>query len=321
MSARLRTFALAALLPLCLPLAAQQTAPPRPVNFAPVSIPLWPAGSVPNALGTGYEDTPELLVYTPARVRTTTGVLILPGGGYSGFSLPTEGIEIAQFLNAAGIPAFVLRYRLGIRYRHPVQLEDAQRAMRTLRANAAQYKLDKIGVFGLSAGGHLASMLGTFPSEGSATAPDPIDRVNARPDFMVLAYPVIGQWAFAAEGSLRNIDPDTSHPIAGTKPGVATDPPIDPKLLDLLSTDRHVTPQTPPTFLVCADDDTSVSSENSARFYLALKHAGVPAEMHIYAHGRHGFGLAAWDPVDSTWTALLLDWMRGSGYLDPPAKR
>jgi acetyl esterase/lipase len=99
-------------------------------------VPLWPAGSVPHALSTGYEDTPELLVYTPARVRTTTGVLILPGGGYSGFSLATEGIEIAQFLNAAGIPAFVLRYRLGIRYQHPVQLEDAQRAMRMLRANA-----------------------------------------------------------------------------------------------------------------------------------------------------------------------------------------
>jgi acetyl esterase/lipase len=284
-------------------------------------VPLWPAGSVPHALSTGYEDTPELLVYTPARVRTTTGVLILPGGGYSGFSLATEGIEIAQFLNAAGIPAFVLRYRLGIRYQHPVQLEDAQRAMRMLRANAAHYKLEKLGVFGLSAGGHLASMLGTFPSDGSPTAADPIDRLSARPDFMVLAYPVIGAWAFASEGSLRNIAPDTSHPIAKTKPGVATDPPIDPKLLDLLSTDRHVTAQTPPTFLVCADDDTSVSSENAVSFYLALKHAGVPAEMHIYAHGRHGFGLAAWDPVDSTWTALLLDWMRGSGYLDPPVKR
>jgi acetyl esterase/lipase len=321
MSARLRTFAFAALLPLCLPLAAQQTPPPRPVNFAPISVPLWPAGEVPHAQGTAYEDTPELLVYTPARVRTTTGVLVLPGGGYSGFSLPTEGIEIAQFLNAAGIPAFVLRYRLGPRYRHPVQLEDGQRAMRYLRANAAQYKLQKVGVWGLSAGGHLASMLGTFPAEGAPAATDPIDRLNARPDFMILAYPVIGQWAFAAEGSLRNIDPDTSRPIAKSKPGVATEPPIDPKLLDLLSTERHVTAQTPPTFLVCADDDTSVSSENAARFYLALKHAGVPAEMHIYAHGRHGFGLAAWDPVDSTWTALLLDWMRGSGYLEPPAKR
>jgi acetyl esterase/lipase len=215
----------------------------------------------------------------------------------------------------------VVRYRLSPKYRHPVQLEDGQRAMRYLRANAAQYKLDKIGVLGLSAGGHLASMLGTFPAEGSSTARDPVDRLNARPDFMVLAYPVIGEWAFAAEGSLRNIDPDTSHTISKTKPGVATEPPIDPKLLELLSTDRRVTARTPPTFLVCADDDTSVSSENSARFYLALKHAGVPAELHIYAHGRHGFGLAAWDPVDSTWTARLLDWMRGNSWLEPPAKR
>jgi acetyl esterase/lipase len=305
----------------CIVAAQQAATPPRPVNFAPTSIPLWPTGSVPNAQGTSYEDTPELLVYTPARVRSTTGVLVLSGGGYSGFSLPTEGIEIAQFLNAAGIPAFVVRYRLSPKYRHPAQLEDGQRAIRYLRANAARYKLEKIGVFGLSAGGHLASMLGTFPSEGSPGAPDPIDRLSARPDFMVLAYPVIGDWAFAAEGSLRNIDPDTSHPIAKTRPGVVTEPPIDPKLLQMLSTDRHVTAQTPPTFLVCADDDTSVSSENSARFYLALKHAGVPAELHIYAHGRHGFGLAAWDPVDSTWTALLLDWMRGSGYLNPLLKK
>ena len=137
---------------------------------------------------------------------------------------------------------------------------------------------------------------------------------------MILGYPVIATPGFAAEGSLRNIAPTPAHPVNITRPDVVTNPPMAPQLVDLLSTDLHVSKDTPPTFLVCADDDHSVFSENSVRFYLALNHAGVPAELHIYEHGRHGFGLAAWDPIDSTWTAHMLDWLRINNFLPAPVK-
>lgn len=280
---------------------------------------LWPGGA-PWAKGSGADDVPVLIPFVPARVRTTTGILVIPGGGYSGLSLPTEGYEIAQFLNAAGIPAFVLKYRIAPTYRHPVQLLDGQRAMRYLRANAAKYKLGLIGVAGFSAGGHLASEMGTRFDTGEPNGVDAIDRMGSRPDFMILGYPVIGTPGFAAEGSLRNIDPDPTHAANTTKPFVPNIPPMDSKYVESLSTDLHVTKETPPTFLVCADDDHSVFSENSVRFYLALNHAGVPAELHIYEHGRHGFGLAAWDPVDSTWTVHMLDWLRINNFLPEPAK-
>ena len=282
-------------------------------------IPLWPANAA-EVQGVAPADVPEIIVFMPARVRTSTGILVIPGGGYSHLSLPTEGVEIAQFLNAAGIPAFVLKYRLSPAYRYPVQLHDGLRAIRYLRANAARFKLERVGVIGFSAGGHLASQLGTSFDTDNPSAADPVDRLSSRPDFMVLGYPVISDPGFAAEGSLRNIDPDTSHSIAKTKPGVVTQPAIDPRLVELLSTDLHVTTATPPTFLVCADDDHSVLSENSIRFYRALNRAGVPAELHIYQHGRHGFGLAAWDPIDSTWTALMLDWLRANNFLPPIAE-
>jgi acetyl esterase/lipase len=282
-----------------------------------VPIALWPGGA-PQAQGTADADIPQLIPFLPARVRTTTGVLVIPGGGYVGLSLPTEGYEVAQFLNAAGIPAFVLKYRLAPRYRYPAQLQDGQRALRYLRANAAQYKLKLIGVAGFSAGGHLASEMGTAFDPGDANAKDPVDRAGSRPDFMILGYPVIGTAGFAAEGSLRNIDPDPTHPANIAKPGVVTSAAMDPKLVELLSTNLHVTRQTPPAFLVCADDDRSVFSDNSVEFYLALHRAGVAAELHIYEHGRHGFGLAAWDPVDSTWTGRMLDWMRINGFLEAP---
>jgi acetyl esterase/lipase len=285
----------------------------------PESIVLWPAGA-PQAHGTAPADTPELIPFIPARVRTTTGVLIVPGGGYAGLSLPTEGYEIAHFFNAAGIPAFVLKYRIAPAYRYPVQLHDGQRALRYLRANAARYKLGLIGVAGFSAGGHLASEMGTSFDPGDPAAADPIDRAGSRPDFMILGYPVIATPGFAAEGSLRNIDPDLTHTTNKSKPYVPNTPPMDPRYVEALSTDLHVTKDTPPAFLVCADDDHSVLSENSVRFYLALNHAGVPAELHIYEHGRHGFGLAAWDPIDSTWTAHMLDWLRINEFLPEPVK-
>lgn len=291
----------------------------EPSDGKQTPIRLWPAGA-PQAQGSADSDIPQLIPFIPARPRTTTGILVIPGGGYTGLSLPTEGYEIAHFLNAAGIPAFVLKYRIAPQYRYPVQFEDGQRALRYLRANSARFNIHLVGVAGFSAGGHLASMLGTTFDSGDANAADPVDRMPSRPDFLILGYPVINTQGFAAAGSLRNIDPDRTHPVNITTSNVVANPAIDPKLVELLATDLRVNKDTPLTFLVCADDDRSVFPENSVKFYMALRQAGVPAELHIYEHGRHGFGLAAWDPVDSTWTAHMLDWLRINDLLPALAK-
>lgn len=211
-----------------------------------------------------------------------------------------EGRQIAEWLNARGIAAFVLKYRLGPRYHHPIELGDAKRALRTVRAQAAEFRVapDRIGVWGFSAGGHLASTLGTHFDAGDPNAPEPIDRVSCRPDFMILAYPVISlEGEYVHKGSRRNL--------------LGDDP--DPKLVELLSNEKQVTAQTPPTFLFHTDGDKTVPPENSVLFYLALRQAGVPAEMHIYERGNHGAGLARKDPILSSWPDRLADWLRNRG--------
>jgi acetyl esterase/lipase len=217
-------------------------------------------------------------------------------------AMDDEGREIAEWLNARGVAAFVLRYRLGPRYHHPVELGDAQRALRLVRFHAAEYGVapDKIGIWGFSAGGHLASTAGTHFDQGDANASDPIERMSSRPDFMILAYPVISfTTPYTHRGSLRN--------LLGENP--------DPKLAASLSIETQVTPQTPPTFLFHTDGDTGVPAENSVLFYLALRKAGVPAEMHIYERGEHGVGLDLVDPVLSSWSRRVEAWMRVHGWM------
>ena len=213
-----------------------------------------------------------------------------------------EGRQVANWFNALGVTAFVLKYRLGPRYHHPVELEDAQRAIRIVRSRAADFEVspDRIGILGFSAGGHLASTAGTHFDDGNVSAADPIDRVSSRPDFMILAYPVISFVApYSHRGSATNLLGENA----------------DPKLLAELSSELHVTPQTPPTFLFSTDADTLVPSENSVAFYLALRKAGVPAEMHIFEKGPHGVGLDLGDPALGEWPALLANWMRSRGLL------
>ena len=176
-----------------------------------------------------------------------------------------EGSEVARWLNSLGVAAFVLKYRLGPKYHHPIELGDAQRAIRTVRWKAAQFRIlpDRVGIMGFSAGGHLASTAGTHFEAGNSSAPDPIDRVSSRPDFLVLCYPVITFTApYIHRGSMRNLLGDTP----------------DPKLVESLSSELQVTAQTPPTFLFHTNADTGVPPENSALFYMALRKAGVPAE-------------------------------------------
>ena len=274
---------------------------PKPIaSQDPQTFPLWENGA-PGALGHEDSDIPTLTYY-PALRGALTAVIVAPGGGYRGLAMNHEGRQIANWLNAAGISAFVLKYRLGPRYHHPIELGDAQRAIRLVRTHAAEYgfKPDRIGMMGFSAGGHLTSTAETHFDSGNPDAPDPIDRASSRPDFAILCYAVI---SFVAPYSHRG----SAEALLGDSP--------DPKLLEYLSSDLQVTPQTPPTFLFSTSEDTTVPSENSVAFYLALHKAHVPAELHIFQHGPHGVGLDLGDPALGEWPTLLINWLRGLGLL------
>jgi acetyl esterase/lipase len=205
---------------------------------------------------------------------------------------------------ARGVAAFVLKYRLGPKYHHPVELEDAQRAIRMVRANAAEYGIaaDHVGMWGFSAGGHLTATAGTKFDAGSAGSADVVERQGSRPDFLILAYPVI---------TMK--EPD-AHP--GSRKYLLGDDP-DPALVQSLSAETQVTRETPPTFLFATTEDKTVPVINSVMFYEALVKAGVPAEMHIFQHGGHGAGLAAANPELSVWPDLVIKWMRERGYAAP----
>lgn len=265
---------------------------------------LWPAGA-PGAKGQSDDDKPTLAVsLPPAAMATGAAVVVCPGGGYHVLAMSYEGIDVGQWLNRNGIAAFVLKYRhKGTGYEHPAPLLDAQRAIRTVRARADEFHVDphKIGILGFSAGGHLASSAGTHFDSGQSGAADPIQHSGCRPDFLILCYPVISfTTPVAHQGSKKN--------LLGEHP--------DPKLVERMSSELAVTSDTPPTFLFHTDADTGVPPENSVLFYLALKKAHVPAELHIYEKGQHGVGLAVDLPALKTWPELCIEWMRGRGLLD-----
>lgn len=286
---------------LVLGLALAPVADPRPE-------PLW-SGPAPASVADPAANRPTLTAYFPrADQATGTAVVVCPGGGYGFLAVDHEGKQVAEWLNQRGVAAFVLRYRVVTPKRpaplHPAPMLDVQRAIRTVRANAKEHGIrpDRIGVWGFSAGGHLASTAATHFDAGRPNATDPIDRVSSRPDFAILAYAVISMENPPTHGgSRRNL--------------LGPDP--DPKLVELMSNDRQVTKETPPTFLFQTDDDGAVPPMNSVLFYAALKKHGVPAEMHIYRHGRHGVGLAQGDPVLSTWPKHLEAWLKGRGLLTP----
>ncbi len=263
----------------------------------------WPEGA-PGALGKEPQDQPRITVYPTSPTKATgTAIVVCPGGGYSHLAMDHEGRQIGEWLSSLGVSAFVLQYRLGPRSHHPAPMLDAQRALRLVRSHAREWGLDpgRVGILGFSAGGHLASTVATHFDEGRPDAADPIDRASCRPDFAVLAYPVITlQDPLAHVGSRQN--------LLGESP--------DPRLVELLSNERQVTPRTPPCFLFHTADDATVPVGNSLLFFEALRKAGVPAELHVFAHGRHGVGLAPSDPALSRWPELLVLWLRGLGLLD-----
>lgn len=262
-------------------------------------IPLWPDGA-PGSRGTADSDIPKVTVYLPKGRNTGTGVLVFPGGSYAFLAMDHEGRQIAEWLNHLGVAAFVVQYRVAP-YHHPIEINDAKRAMRYVRSHATEFKIapDRIGAWGFSAGGHLVSTLGTHYDSGNPTSPDPIERVSSRPDFMVLAYPVIDPLGPAGKGTFENL--------------LGKD--ADPAVIRELSNDLHVNAQTPPTFLMAAGDDDAVSPECSLNFYTALLKSGVPAELHMYETGGHGFGLGSTNPRVSSWSQRLAEWLRDRGLL------
>jgi acetyl esterase/lipase len=269
---------------------------------------LWPKGA-PGAKGDEDADKPTLTAFLPPADKANgCAVVICPGGGYGTVVDTYEGKDVARWLNGYGVAAFVLRYRHAPRYRHPAPLQDAQRALRTVRGRAAEWKLDphRVGIMGFSAGGHLASTTGTHFDDGKPGADDPIEKAGCRPDFLILAYPVI------------TLKPPFYH--KGSRDNLLGDKPSE-ELVNSLSNDEQVTEKTPPTFLFHTAEDDVVPSQNSVLFYLALRKHKVPAELHVYEHGRHGVGLANGqggtpnDPALTTWKERLADWMKGRGLL------
>lgn len=260
---------------------------------------LWPDGA-PGALGEEPKDRPMMQMWQVESANPRPAVLICPGGGYGGIAMGHEGDEIARWFNSLGITAFVLDYRhAGKGYAFPAPILDARRAMRTIRANKDKWNVieDRIGVIGFSAGGHLASTLGTHFTSGNENAEDPIEKVSCRPDFMILCYPVIAM--------------NEEHTHEGSQKNLLGNSTAD--FVDKMSTYKHIRKNTPPTFLFHTTADQAVPPMNSIQFYVGLVNAGVPAELHIYEKGRHGLGLAQSEQGVNSWPGRLAAWMRGRG--------
>ena len=230
-------------------------------------------------------------------------MVICPGGGYAGLS-PHEGNDYALWLNQYGVTCFVLKSRLGSGgYHHPAMLLDAARAMRWVRAHAADYKIDahRIGIMGSSAGGHLASTLLTHFDTGNSNTADVIEQQSSRPDLGILCYAVITMGEFTHHGSRDN--------LLGKNP--------DPALVKLLSNELQVSDQTPPCFVWTTFEDKAVPMENSLMFASALRQHHVPFDLHVYQKGGHGMGLADKPPFahPHPWAADCLVWLRVQGFV------
>lgn len=284
-------------------------------------IPLWPEGKKPNSTGLVVKDslfneriwrvgTPGIYVFPVARSENKgTTVLICPGGGYERLSHLYNGFNFARWFNTLGINAYVLIYRLphqqDLRQRQRAPLQDAQRALRLIRANAQKWGVnpEKIGVMGVSAGGHVASTLGTHLEDVSALK-DSLDKVSYRPDFMILLSPVITMGPYAHPGSKqRFLGADTTKAA-----------------IERYSNERRVSPATPPAFLVHALNDSTVSVRNSLMFYEALLNNKVNASIHIFPQGGHGIKLVDNPGSTDLWMDLLELWMNENHFV-PPSKK
>ncbi len=280
-----------------------------------LTLPLW-TDEIPNAKKTNEVEkrdtteivrisnvqTPDIAVYLPTKANATgQAVVICPGGGYYILAYDWEGTDFAKWLNSKGIAAIVLKYRLPSSNNHITPhlspLLDAQRALRLTRYHAKEWNIDtsKVGIMGFSAGGHLASTAGTHFDAGKADAKDVIDKLSSRPDFMILVYPVI---TFVKPVMHKG----SAEALLGQN--------SDPKLLEYYSNELQVKADTPPTFLIHAGDDDGVPVDNSILFYQALRAKNIPAELHIYPTGGHGFSLAIGKGYLETWTERCAEWLK-----------
>ncbi|MDX9880759.1 MAG: alpha/beta hydrolase [Prolixibacteraceae bacterium] len=239
----------------------------------------------------------ELYVYLPEKEKNTGAAMVIcPGGGYWIEAIEHEGYQIAEFLKENGIAGIVLKYRLPYG-NHNIPLMDTQQAIRIVRSKAAEWNINpaKIGIAGSSAGGHLASTAGTHFDAGNPQASDPLAKLSCRPDFMLLLYPVVTfneEWTHM--GSRKNLLGENNKW----------------ELVEKYSNERQVTADTPPTFFILADDDKTVPPRNSIEMYMAMKKYGIPAEMHIYSKGGHGFGMRRTDLPVGEWPKLFINWLK-----------
>lgn len=283
--------------------------------LAQTLLPLWPEG-VPGARATGPEridgghvanvsDPALLRVGTAVDRPNGTAVIVAPGGGYVRLAYEREGIQYANWLGTLGVTTFVLKYRAQ-EFGHPAPLQDVLRAVRLLRSRAAELHIDpdRIGVMGSSAGGHLAASAGTLFDHPLGRTGQPLDQVSARPDFLMLLYPVITMEGPAAHAGSRQA-------LLGANP--------TPAAVQLMSLQRQVTPRTPPTLLIHTQADEAVPVENSILFYQALTRAHVPAEMYLFEQGGHGMGMRDGLANASAWPRRAEEWLRSRGLLTPAA--
>jgi acetyl esterase/lipase len=296
----------------CFAQAGPQTAPlPPSSNDLPPAgsqqtLVLWPQGA-PLATGKAEGDIPKLYSFPAPGAGPHTAVIVMPGGGYLHLVNEKEGAVEARWLNAHGVSAFVLAYRLSPAYKYPAAMLDGTRAVRYVRANAAALGVapDKIGIWGFSAGGHLAGSLAAIHDAGDPKASDPVERASSRPDFAILSYARL-----TMSGDVPR-KPDSMSSILGPHPTQAA--------IDAISPDKHVTKDTSPSFIYSTGGDQSVDPLNASVFYEALKRAGVPVELHIFERGPHGTGMAQTLAPElhelAIWPTLLANWMMQNGWM------
>ncbi len=277
---------------------------PPPNGFASIVV-LWPDGA-PGAHGAEVGDVPKLYCYPAPGPGPHTAVVVLPGGGYTHVVMEKEGGVEARWLNEHGISAYVLQYRLSPAYHYPAPMQDGERAVRLVRSHAKEWglKQEAIGIWGFSAGGHLAGYLATESGAGNAKASDPIDRMSSHPDFAIFGY------------ARLSLDPAIPGSF-GMKTLLGAD--ADKSMVDVVSPVLHVTKETSPSFLYANSRDETVSSLNATAFYDALQLAHVPAELHVFETGPHGTGMAQnlpKQPELAIWPTLLEHWMQVHGWMD-----
>jgi len=276
---------------------------PAPSGYSRVYV-LWPDGA-PLAKGSRPSDVPKLYYYPAVAPLAGSAVIVMPGGGYTRLMMEKEGASEAKWLAAHGIAAFVLQYRLAPDYRYPVPMLDGSRAIRLIRSRSAEFGVDprKIGVWGFSAGGHLAGFLATEPEQRNQEARDPVERVSAHPDFAILSY--------------ARLSMDSTVPRKGNLESLLGPNPT-PQMIDQISIVRHVTRQAAPSFIFSTSADATVDSLNSTAYYDALKRAGVPVELHIFELGPHGAGMGQnlkGQAELEIWPTLLEHWMELHGWM------